>query len=1184
MNTVAVKNFKTTDTEGGEVSFTVDSQLLDYLEPARTFGAADLAEATPGVHYQPTVIAIPDHRPSALAPMMLSTGSQRTLRLIRRVASGEADLPASYEVLDLSDGFAHIAKGAVRAFAAAWTAEDEVTLAVAVDSGAPDSPSQILIAYNVSTRHNDWRNLPWVNYGTRDAIKVGGMRIIRESDGKWLTLMSGETGDLANTYVIRQGRAESFQTGGLVYSVAIDVTNIADFQVGGVDGEAAMHVLGTNRKGKRVIVTRKVPTLDALGKPVARPTMMFPCPEGANVLAMGWNDPQRGADLYVGGKGVRRLDTEEFDEQEEAKFETVIPETAATGIVRLVVAEAIDGATTVWTLDGSGRLLMTSRSQRSRESTPAVWSEPIVMRRGVHEIAAVPGDEHLTAALLVVYDEGKTGSLVRDAQGIWQDEPITVADLGAATRLLTFQTVVSLRDKDLAPARGRMRLSATVASTLVINGHSYFVYPGHDAVLDIPYDGKLTISNRALSFSPATYRLKVEGWREAIDINPAARMYQRFDNLTADELRKAKKADGQPLLGEEFRTGSQAGSVDSVLQALKKATEMTTGKGGVDGVWLVPEDAAPSSKILPNTLPEGYTWGLASDGKGGLVPMDAAAANSLTDRAGRTSSGFLGSNISLSDVWELIANAATEAVRFVIRKAADVVEFVCEIAGKVGRFILDRLEEIGSFFKWLWNTIKAAAEDVWNFLKFLFDWGDILAVRDWMKEGVKDQIEELKKSVDKMKPIVAGYFDEGIEQIRMAKADRGFTNSERPKHDPVVEARKQGTDAKDAAVNSGPGSWILEQFSNIGKALIEVKLPETPNIDFVGKFNRQLQNISNMSQNIGKDIQKIFPNGFPSASEITFAKLQEVVMIVGLNIAEGALEMGKEISLALIDGMLVLIDAFYGVMFATIRLPLLEKLFELVSGEKKDLSFTIIDAVLLPPAVLSTITFKLVFPKIDLKEVLKVRLPVGDVVAVQSSGLMAAAYFVKNVMSTFINFVSLLFDSLSAATELVQSKAGAWEWFCWTAGFLAHLVPSGSMIAAKGAVAGVIVVEWLSWFVGFLGHTFKFYKNTLPNMTKTAYVIQAKALAAFDLVSGLLRCALKAVAIAVDKHGNFAVLDMVQFYGNSAGKILNAGARLIDELQTKTILATGTMIAALFLGLVPSLFHNVNSSKIALAS
>jgi hypothetical protein len=1169
MATPTVKRFDTTEFNGTPVYFTVDSQLLDYLEPARAFGAADLVAATAGNRYQPTVVAIPDHRPEALAPMILSTGSQQRLRVVRRVANGQADLPASYETLELSEGFAHIVKGTVRAFAAGWTVDDKVTLAVAVDSAAPGSPSQILVAYDVSTRNDDWTTLPWVNYGTRDAIKVDGMRVVQEADGTWLTLMSGSAGVLADTHVIRQRRAGSFKTGGMVFSTPIDLTAVADFQVGGVEGDAALHVLGTNRKGRRVIVTRKIPSYDENGNPVATSFFPLDCPGNANVLAMGLNRAGVGADLYTGGQGVKRLAAEDFDDQEDAVFETVISEADAPGVERLLVAEASDGAVTVWALDGAGCLHIATRAApQPGETTPAPWSEPILLRRGVHEIAAVPGDAHLSASVLVIYDEGGTNSLVRDAQGIWQDEPITVADAGAASRLLTFQTVVSLKNAKGFAAAGRVRLSASVASTIVLNGHSHFVYPGNDAVLDIPFDGKLTISNRALSFSPATYRIKVDSWTHAIDISPAAGLYRRFGTLTADELRKAKNAAGQPLLDEAYRSGEQSASLDALVQSLKSASELATSKpGGADGIWLVPEASEFSSRLAATSLPEGYSWGLASDGHGGLKSMDTAAANNLAGQAGRASAGFLGIGLSLSDIWESIANAASDAVRFVVRKAADVVEFICEIGGKVGRFIMNTLEEIGSFFKWLWNTIKTAAEEVWNILKFLFDWDDIIAVRNSIRDGLEDQLKTIKRDVQKFKPVVANLFDSGIKTVQDAKRARGFPISRPVGQEQIENAQKKGASRQDAAVNSGPGSWISEQFSNITNALLTIELPETEDTgsDMMAIFNRQLDTLSAMCTDVGGAIKTIFPDGTPSILDLTFEKLKEVVTAVGLSIAEGALHIGKDLCLAMIDALTGLIDAFHGVMFARIRSPLLETLWELVSGEKKDLSFSIIDFILLPPAVVGTLIFKLAFPKADVQAVVKVRLPVDGVVAVQADSLLSIALFLKAVVSSTISYFSMLFGSLSAMASVVKQETGYKKWIFWTLGFVVHVLTPVyylyKMVSGRRLPSASAGLETLAWWVGLLQQGLKYAFYRLPTgMARADFESSHQLMAGVDVVCSLLNMLLRTLILAFTAEDeDYSTLAVVQFYGNQVGKALNAGAHLISPPKAKAALIVGAM-------------------------
>ncbi|MGS1031372.1 hypothetical protein [Burkholderia glumae] len=767
-----------------------------------------------------------------------------------------------------------------------------------------------------------------------------------------------------------------------------------------------------------------------------------------------------------------------------------------------------------------------------------------------------------------IHDEGGTSSLVRDARGIWQDEPITVADVGAATKLLTFQTVVAFKNDNGLPAAGRVRLSASVASTIVLNGHSHFVYPGNDAVLDIPADGKLTLSNRALSFSPATYRLKVDHWAQAIDINPASSLYQRFGTLTADDLRKASKADGQPLLGDAWRTGDEADSLDALVQSLKQAAQLATRKsGGADGIWLVNEGEIFSSRVAAASLPDGYSWGLASDGAGGLQPIDQTTANRLASQAGRTSSGLFGTGVSLSDTWEMIANAATDAVRFVVRKATDVIEFICEIGGRVGRFILNTLEEIGSFFKWLWASIKTAAEDVWDFLKFLFDWDDIIAVRNSVRDGFEDQLKALRKDVQGLRPIVAGFFDDGIRKVQDIKHSHGFPVSRPVGEQEIAAARKQGADDQDAAVNSGPGSWIMEQFGNVMKAFIDIELPDMPDTGpgMMDVFNRQLDSLSNMGSDIGGAIRSIFPDGNPSILDLSFEKIKEVVAAVGLNIAESALTMGKDLCLAMIDTLAALLDAFRAVMFARIRSPLIEKLWELISGEKKDLSFSIIDLVLLPPAVMGTILFKLIFPKVDIQAVARVRLPTDDVVAVQSDGLFSIAAVLKDVVSSCISFYSVMSGALSAAASVVKQKAiGKVKWVFWTLGMLAHLATplygAYKLVRDRKRIPSrmSLKLDTLAWFVVLAQHSVKYTLYTLPEgMEEAAYAASHKGLALGELGCNIVNLLLRSLAIAYAEEGEYPALPMVQFYCTTVGKALNAGAHLISHPKAKAALVVG---------------------------
>ena len=884
---------------------------------------------------------------------------------------------------------------------------------------------------------------------------------------------------------------------------------------------------------------------------------------------------------------MSRLAATDIGKQEYAEFQKVISGEEAEGVEHVVVAEAGNGAATVWALDGQGRLLMTSRPTGTSE-----WEPALSLRSEVREIAPVSGDKHLTTSVLVVYKKGQAGYLWRDSKGIWQEEIITVADYRQAASLLTFQTVVTLRDDaDLPRGNIKVRIGASVASTLIVNGHSHFVCPGHDASVEVPFDGKISIINRALSFSPATYRLKVPNWPRAIDINPAFALYESFGKLSAQDLRAAKTPSGEPLLGKDYCSGNKKDAVDTLLLSLRKAAELMTSKGGNDGVWQVEEKQDYSSKLNAGTLPDDYCWGLASDAKGGLNALDAAAAKSLAARAGRASAGAFGVNLSISDIWESFLNGAKKAVSFVIRKAADVVEFICDIGGKVGRFILNTIEEIGAFFKWVWQAIKAKAEEAWNFLKFLFDWEDIIAVRDKLKEVLEDQLKELASQILKLKDKVGKTFDDGLAAVRKLAREHNVPASReelrKPGSGAMVKAQKSSGDVRDSVTNSGPGSWIMDQFSALSKSLITIDLPESSvaPIDLEGLFRNQLTRLSDLCGTIGADVDRIFGPKGPSLRDIDFDKIKSLILSVTLRIGEAALAATKDLAMALIDALASLVDIFRRIMFARVRIPLIEKLWELATGKKENLSFSIADVTLLPAAVLGTITFKLVFPRQDIKKVLKARLPTGSVYGAQSDKLVVLLYFLKDVAATFIGFLSIVMDSGAAmAEQITQSATSTWEWFCWTSSAIAHILAGPSIKHSRNPPALTVLGETLIWMVGNVQIVVRYAKISSAQIAAGAYTALAKGVAAFEVICGIIKIISKTMAYLADREGGYAALELTQYYANTATKVVLNGARLVDDPQTKGLMVVGALAAELFLSLGAGLTHNCLSYTAAAAA
>jgi hypothetical protein len=90
-----------------------------------------------------------------------------------------------------------------------------------------------------------------------------------------------------------------------------------------------------------------------------------------------------------------------------------------------------------------------------------------------------------------------------------------------------------------------VQLRTSVLSTLVVNGRSLFVGPQDPVRVQTDLNGNLRIFNRALSFTPASYELALEGLEQVLEINPAASLYQRFTGMSAAELQGAELPGGR---------------------------------------------------------------------------------------------------------------------------------------------------------------------------------------------------------------------------------------------------------------------------------------------------------------------------------------------------------------------------------------------------------------------------------------------------------------------------------------------------------------------------------------------------------------------------------------------------------------------------------------------------------------
>jgi hypothetical protein len=996
MDTPRVVSFSGTSSQGKPVRFTVGTDIIDYVEAARSFGRDDLAAVGARGRYQRRMIALPDRQGEVVTPMVLTISNENGLYLVRRQAQG-ANV-GGWQLIDLGEAFKTVVGSTpqVRALGANWTDDGRIALAVAVDDGTASAPSHVLVAYDLSSKDTDWERIPWVDCGVRERVRVESIRVLDEGDGTWTVVLAGDRGPDDTFYLLRNDLAPSF-AGALIFSAPVTMQEIFDFETARhpVFGSGLV-VLGT-AGGTRVLAFRNFPTFTQGRISSVPPPVPLPCPPGANVLDAGVIR-NGGTDLYIGGQGLHLITAAEFANAEDAQLTPVLDAEAAPNVQDVIAAEAPDGSTAVWALLQNGDLEVVKRAASATQ-----WGTPLRLRGGVQEIAPVHGDRHATTSLLVVYTDGQAATVWQDTRlGIWQESPLVVANPRQVAKVTCYGTSLRLLDASGTPQPGvTVKVSASVLTSVLLNNKAVFIGPGITAETQTNASGGVSLFDAVRSLTPAIYRFAVDGIGESIDVNPAGGIHERFKAVTADELRNAtiETANGAvPLLPDNFRTGTDRNQIDVVAGSLNHVSSLASMNGVAPGVRQVDGAGPFSSALQAAAAPAGYRWGIHVDNTG-VRAADNSIVDKLVGAAESVGDFFVNLGESIADFFEGVAHRIKEGWTFVLHKAEQAFEFICALGDKIKRFVLDTVEQIGSFFTWLWDQIKIGLERLWDWLKFVFSWRDILRVRNAMVDAIDEGLHDMLASITPMKTSVSAGFDHMLNEIRRWRSDAGDMKQLQPVSagSGLLDVVKTITEPVQWLIDKVMGNsfvaWVENKLDSLFDYVIDIQLPDRDAnlLAAAQQFFRdlvanQLNDLMNSFTRLASDLARTFEGKMPGVNDLSFATIKNALVIVGEDVLEGVLTMMRDLVLSGLDLVQAMIDTMRNTMFAKVRFPFVEELVKLVTAGfvSVDTSFRLIDGLMLIFAIPATIMYKLIAGEAPLNEGAVIALPYGRSITVQS--------------------------------------------------------------------------------------------------------------------------------------------------------------------------------------------------------
>lgn len=1181
MSNPRVVSLAAQDAQGQPVRFTIATDILDYYEAAQTFGRNSLAAENAHGQFQRRVIAVPDRAGAVVTPMMLTIGSDNGLYLVRKAQGANV---GGWQLIDMGEALRKLTSGPVqvRAIGANWSDDDRITLAIAVDNGGQGAPSRVLVAYDQSSTSSDWGNLPWIDCGTREQVRVEGIRVLDEGDGSWTVVLAGDRGPDDTLYLLRKGQAPSFAQA-LIFNPAVTLQAISDFEtiVHPIFG-GGLAVLGTSG-GANTLAFRPFPTYNAQGRIASiAPVVILPCPTGANVLEAGAT--RNGAtDLYVGGQGLHLISGDEMANAEDAQLVAVASPVAAPNVQDLVIADAPDGGVAVWAL------LQDSSLEIVRRPAGGAWGAPLALRGGVQEIAPVHGDDHLSASLLVIYTDGRAATLWQDrGSGAWQEQPLLVANPDQATRVTCYGTSLRALDGAGIPRPGvKVRVSASITTSVLLNNNAVFIGPGVSFETKTDVNGSVSLFDRVRSLTPAVYRFEVDGQASAIDVDPAGGVHERLRTLTADELRNATLTTPQgpkPLLPDSYRSGANSAQVAIVASSLNKVSQLAAAAdNAAPGVRQVQNTATFSSALSAAAVPAGFRWGLQADANGVRV-ADGGLVDSLINAAESVGEFFVNLGESITDFFEGIGRRVQEAWTFVLHKAEEAFEFICALGNKVKRFVLDTVEQIGSFFTWLWDQIETGLEKVWEWLKFVFNWEDILVVRDAMVESVDEALQYLQSEITPLKETVARGFGLAVDQLHKWRAEAGGTPvlphvaTGQSVIDDMGKAMQPINQVIDEVSGNSVVSWVMNKLQAVADELIRFEGPNPAKelldagVEYVeGLLADEISNFMNFVNQFSDDLKLIFEGKMPGASELSFESIKNALIILGTDVLEGLVNAVRDLTLRSLDLLQKLVGVIRDAMFAKIRFPFIEHLVSLVTGGSVsvDTSFRMIDGVMLLAAIPATIGYKIIKGEAPLRRGEVINFPFGNVTVQSDFDALRRYSWVAGLAGSFVKLLVAGYDAYQQADAAiggttVSPSSAAMKWV--------GVVFSG--VGVAGEVLGrhttkttpVSEIEWSNVAVSGLLTT----KLTATVLAGHAGV-DAKKLAKINggidvgglIIHFIMRTAIFGVIIDDDRQSAVAAeveeqlpesLAWIEALFDQGGSAVIAGANLDDEPTTKAIL------------------------------
>lgn len=1005
------------------IKFTCSSEFLD------NYKIMDLASS------ENKMTALCDERGNRL----LSIGDDKALYLTCEVDKNET----GWEKVNLSNGFNTLFKDktiAIKNFEAIKN-ENKFIIAVVV---TVDNRDNLFISMEEKVEIPLWKAVPFDNPGNTGG-NISNIYI--SSFDKDITIICDVRTDdgLIKRYFIDYNNILNSNIKWVKHSLPTDfeVTNNSCMGRSHKELVDGIYTLGAINKAQQLIYT---PVYNAFDPSVMPSPMRFKLPKNVDIIACAAiEDIKKNKYTHLFACGSQSLYIFPYENQTNDAEPIEIAVSEKLEDVYELFAYNINDTIMVWGRNQNRKVFYTFCS-KDKVADKNSWSEVLTFMDEVEYVYPFINKTSNSNSILA-YGSDKTVIIGQQSPSTnsWSYSNITLPKLdGKALKFTSYTTKITVTDDDGNLMKNKIvSLQAMDYCNVYINGLYYSlkedpidVETNEYGVIKIIYKTNSPISKNFKISAQDSEETVIAPWEKTIDkllelrdtdklknavivdrngnkkplvdkdvsdealqavANSLSVLSRSKESLTSNNSNAAKDVNALKVSNANSMENANANreesaSIDSTVtttQLIKTEEFLNNAKdpaiknsSDVHGVTICISNNNIQSYTGSDALEKAHSLNLLSLNSGGAVALNE---NCLMAVNNSTLVGGVFDDIiyTAEDIFNFLKDSAEKVYNIAIHYVEEAWNFILDIGGKIYSFVIDCADKLVGCIQAVFNYIKVGIEKIVDFLKFMFDWDDVLKTKDVSKKLFNLGLDKLGESANGIKDTVQDFIDEITKNI---DAWANITHIDEFGDKTINQISKENNKADTSSVTN---SFLLDHFTdncgnmeiksdtqdnnvNVSEAKPDIQINDamTPeakanaiaNSVALKSNDDYLASLSDYATTQGKILEDVIKqiNAEFIDNDITKLDFLTIVKKIAAIVSDAALysiENGVDL---LIDLFSTAIEIIKKVLNYEIRIPVLSDILEDLFGIHP---FSILDVMCFVASALANLTYKLITQK-----------------------------------------------------------------------------------------------------------------------------------------------------------------------------------------------------------------------------